>query len=145
MGCHPNFHCPICQRHLGCKSWAGLTSGTECTALLEFTIGDTHKPAKKRNKKFTIKGISSLNEKKSCLFFPDYTVQLRHSQRTHTHPLWTHVRKPYPYEHLRRLSRQILEIDEVTTDASLSTEMSPTTECTMSLNPRIFAPMGSRT
>ena len=32
--------------------------------------------------------------------------------------LWTHVCKPYPYEHLRRLSRQILEIDEVITDAS---------------------------
>jgi len=28
---------------------------------------------------------------------------------------------PYPYEHLRRLSRQILEIDEVTVNVSLST------------------------
>ena len=54
-------------------------------------------------------------------------------------PLWTHVRKPYPYEHLQRSSRQILEIDEVTTCASLSTGTSPTTECTMPLNPRIFA------
>uniref|UniRef100_A0A0E0DLJ7 Uncharacterized protein n=1 Tax=Oryza meridionalis TaxID=40149 RepID=A0A0E0DLJ7_9ORYZ len=30
--------------------------------------------------------------------------------------------QPYPYEHLRRLGRQILEIDEVTACASLSTE-----------------------
>ena len=34
--------------------------------------------------------------------------------------LWTHVRKKsYPYEHFRRLSWQILEIDEVTVCASL--------------------------
>ena len=32
-----------------------------------------------------------------------------------------HVCKPYLYEHLRRLSQQILKIDEVTTGASLST------------------------
>ena len=37
-----------------------------------------------------------------------------HNARTLT-PLWTHVRKPYPYERLRRLSRQILKINEVTT------------------------------
>ena len=29
------------------------------------------------------------------------------THNVHT-PLWTHVRKSYPYEHLRRLSRQIL-------------------------------------
>ncbi len=34
------------------------------------------------------------------------------------------------YEHLRRLRRQILEIDEVATGASLSTGTSPTTEST---------------
>jgi hypothetical protein len=40
---------------------------------------------------------------------------------THAYsPLWTHERKPYPYEHIRRLSQQILEIDEVTTGTSLS-------------------------
>ena len=50
-----------------------------------------------------------------------------------------------PYEHLRRLSRQILEIDEVTIDASLSTKTSPTTECTKPLNFRIFAFMWNRT
>ena len=60
-------------------------------------------------------------------------------------PLWIQVRKLYPYEHLQRLSRQILEIDEVTTGASLSTGTSPTTECTMPLNFRIFAHMESRT
>jgi hypothetical protein len=41
-----------------------------------------------------------------------------------------HTRKLYLYEHLRRLCRQILKIDEVTTGASLSTGTSPTTECT---------------
>ena len=44
----------------------------------------------------------------------------------HAHsPLRTHARKLYPYEHLRRLGRQILEIDEVTTGVSLSTGTSP--------------------
>ena len=41
-----------------------------------------------------------------------------HNARVHS-PLWTHVRKSYPYEHLQRLRRQILKIDEVTTDALL--------------------------
>ena len=80
-----------------------------------------------------------------AFFFWDHTVHIWHSKRTHTHTLWIHVRKPYPYDHLRRLSRQILEIDEVTTGASLSTGTSTTTECTMPLNPRILAPMESRT
>jgi len=39
-----------------------------------------------------------------------------------------HVRKLYPYKHLRWLSWRILEIDEVTIDISLSMEISPTTE-----------------
>ena len=43
--------------------------------------------------------------------------------------LWTHIHKSYLYKHLRRLSRQILKIDEVTTGASPSTGTSPTTEC----------------
>ena len=73
-------------------------------------------------------------------FFLDYTVHT-HDTRTLT-PIWIHVRKLYPYEQLRKLSQQILEINEVT---SLSTGTSPTTECTTPLNPRIFAPAGSRT
>ena len=48
------------------------------------------------------------------------------------------------YEYFRRLRRQILEIDEVTTGASLSTRTSPTTECTTLLNSIIFILMGSR-
>ncbi|TVU39484.1 hypothetical protein EJB05_12906, partial [Eragrostis curvula] len=40
------------------------------------------------------------------------------------------------------LSRQILEIDEVTTGASLSTATSPTAESTKPLNPRKFALTG---
>ena len=59
--------------------------------------------------------------------------------------LWIHICKLYPYEHLWRLSRQILEIKKVTTCTSLSTETSPTTECTTSLNLRLFAHMESRT
>ena len=86
--------------------------------------------------------MMKLNKGKEELFFEitQYNSDT-HNARTLI-PLWTHVRKPYLYEHLRRLSRQILEIDEVTTRASLSTGTSPTTECTMLLNPRIFAPKG---
>ena len=48
--------------------------------------------------------------------------------RTHTHtPMNIHTQTVPPYEYLRKLSRQILEIDEVTTNVSLSTGMSPTT------------------
>ena len=49
-----------------------------------------------------------------------------HNARTLTLS-WTHVRKPYSYEYLRRLSRQILKIDEVIIGASLSREASHTT------------------
>jgi hypothetical protein len=58
---------------------------------------------------------------------------------------WTHARKPYLYEHLRRLRQQILEIDDVTVDASLSTRMASITESTISLNPKIFAATWSQT
>ena len=55
-------------------------------------------------------------------FFLDYTVH--HTLKTHAHlPLWTHVHKSYPYKHLWRLSRQILEIDEVMTCASLESSV----------------------
>ena len=78
------------------------------------------------------------------LIFWYYTVQFIHSQRTHKFtPLWTHIHKLYPYEHLKTLSRQILEINEVTTGASLSTGTSPTTKCTTPLHHRIFAHMGN--
>jgi hypothetical protein len=51
--------------------------------------------------------------------------------RAPTHPYeHMHACKPYPKEYLRRLGRQILKIDEVTTSASLSTGTSPTTEST---------------
>jgi hypothetical protein len=36
--------------------------------------------------------------------------------------------QPYPYEHLQETEPADLEIDEVTTDASQSMGMSPTTE-----------------
>jgi hypothetical protein len=55
------------------------------------------------------------------------------------------ARKPYLYEHLRRLRRQILEIDDVTTGASLSTGMASTTESITPLNPKIFAATWSQT
>jgi hypothetical protein len=81
---------------------------------------------------------------------------------THAHSsLWIHARKPYPYEHLRRLCRQIPKIDEVTTGASLSTGTSPTTESTNAVKsweirshresnpgpkmlPRLLEPLGYR-
>ena len=52
-------------------------------------------------------------------------------------PLWIHVRKPYPYEHLRKTEPADLEIHEVTTGASLSTGTSPTTKSIAPLNPEI--------
>ena len=52
-------------------------------------------------------------------YFFDYTVQLRHSQRMHTHTLMNTRVQILPYEHLRRPSRQILKIDKVITGASL--------------------------
>jgi hypothetical protein len=64
-------------------------------------------------------------------FFLNYTGQRR---RPHTHahwPLWTHVCKLYPYEHLRRTEPADLE---VTTDTSLSTVTSSTTESIAPLN-----------
>ena len=65
---------------------------------------------------------------RNCLCFRlDDTVQLRHLQRMHTSMntrtqilLLGLLRKSYLYEYLWRLSRQIFEIDEVTTGASLS-------------------------
>jgi hypothetical protein len=54
---------------------------------------------------------------------------------THAHStLWTHVRKPYPYEHLQKTILAHLEINEVTTDASLLMGMSPITESITLLN-----------
>ena len=53
----------------------------------------------------------------------------------------------YLYEHLRETepANIILEIDKITTGAPLSTQTSPTTESTNTLlNPRKFAPTGSR-
>jgi hypothetical protein len=62
---------------------------------------------------------------------PDADAQYTHSL------LWTHVRKPYPYEHLRKTVPVHLEIDEVTIGVSQSTETSPTTESITPLNPGI--------
>ena len=53
-----------------------------------------------------------------------------------------HEHKSYSYEHLRTLSRQILEIDKVTICAALSTGTSPTNKSTTPLNSRIFPPTG---
>jgi hypothetical protein len=47
---------------------------------------------------------------------------------THVHsPLLMHARRPYPYEHLQRTEPTDLEVNEVTTGASLLTDTSPTT------------------
>ena len=64
-------------------------------------------------------------------FFSLFLLEL-HSTRqiltTHVHlPLWIYVRKPYPYEHLRKIEPTDHEIYEITTDASLSTETSSIT------------------
>jgi len=48
----------------------------------------------------------------ACLFLVQYNAD---AHNTHLHsPLWIHVRKPYPYEHLRRTGPADLKIPEVT-------------------------------
>jgi len=61
---------------------------------------------------------------------PDFLITQYNSNtnNTSTLTLWTHVRKLYPYEYLRILNRWIIGTDEVTINASLSTETSPTTK-----------------
>jgi hypothetical protein len=57
---------------------------------------------------------------------------------THVHSsLWTHAHIPYPYDHLRITEPTDLEVDEVTTGASLLTGTSPTTERIAPDNSRI--------
>nr|TKW39936.1 hypothetical protein SEVIR_1G212800v2 [Setaria viridis] len=63
-----------CQRHLGCKSWAGLTSGTEYTALLSHN-------SKKRliPKIYWYMVYSSTHSSKpgftlACTYLPDYVI-----------------------------------------------------------------------
>jgi hypothetical protein len=69
------------------------------------------------------------------IFFLRITHYNADVHNTHAHsPLWTHVCKPYPYEHLRRTKPTDLEIHEVTTDALLSMGMLPTTESIAPLN-----------
>jgi hypothetical protein len=47
-------------------------------------------------------------------FFENYTVQRRRPQHARTFNPWTHVRKPYFYEHLGRTEPTDLEIHKVT-------------------------------
>ena len=63
--------------------------------------------------------------KQDVFFFCDYTVQLKHSQCTYTHLYELRNANPTP-KHLRRLSRQILEIDEIATGHLQSTGTSTT-------------------
>ena len=78
--------------------------------------------------RFPLLRFNSVAPKKNEI--TQYNADTHTSMNTHTQTL--------PYEHLRKLNWQIFEIDEVTTNASLSTGTSPTTECTTPLNPRIF-------
>ena len=79
--------------------------------------------------------VIKTNETTRNFFFriTQYNVDA-HNTYAHS-PLWTHVRKSYPYEHLRRTEPADLEIHEVTTYASLSTGTSPTTKSIAPLNP----------
>jgi hypothetical protein len=56
------------------------------------------------------------------LFFDSHSTTQTFTTRTHTHPLWIHVRKPYSYEHRQitpmNTCTQDLEILEVTTTGS---------------------------
>ena len=57
----------------------------------------------------------------------------------------TYENNPYPYEHFLRPSQQILEIDEVTIDVSISIGTRPTTKSGTPLNPKIVAFTRSQT
>jgi hypothetical protein len=71
-------------------------------------------------------------------FFKKKLHSTMHTLTTHAHsPLWIHVRKPYPYKHLRRTEPADHEIHEVTSGASMSTGMSPTTKSITPFNPGI--------
>jgi hypothetical protein len=72
-----------------------------------------------------------------CIFFriTQYNADVHN---THAYsPILIHLCKLYLYKHLRRTEPTNLEIHEVTTDASLSTGTSPTTESIAPLNPEI--------
>jgi len=71
-------------------------------------------------------------------FFLRITQVQTQMLNTHAHStLWTHIRKPYLYEHLQKTVLAHLEIDEVTIGASLSMGTSPTTKRIVPLNPEI--------
>jgi hypothetical protein len=52
-------------------------------------------------------------------------------------PLWTHLHTPTPYEHLWGTGPLDLEVDEVIIEASLLTDMPPTTKRYRHLIPKI--------
>jgi hypothetical protein len=71
------------------------------------------------------------------IFFEN-TVQHRRSHKhTYTHLYERTHAHPYPYEHLRRTEPADLEVDEVTTGASLLTGTSRTTKRIAPDNPGI--------
>ena len=70
---------------------------------------------------------------------------IRYSQRAHTHTPMNTRTQTLPLWASFKTEPANLRDYEVITGASLSTGTSPPTECTTPLNPRIFAPIGSRT
>jgi hypothetical protein len=78
---------------------------------------------------YAVEYISNVYDNINHLLFFRIIQYNADAHNTYAHsPLWTHVRKPYPYEHLRRTEPADLEIHEVTIGASLSTGTLPTTE-----------------
>jgi hypothetical protein len=73
---------------------------------------------------------------KLWFFLEHSTTQMLTNTHVHS-PLWTHARTPYPYEHLWRTEPADLEVDKVTTGASLLTGTPPTTETIAPGNPGI--------
>jgi hypothetical protein len=79
------------------------------------------------------------------LFFSNYTVHRRHSQRTHTHP--------YEYAHANPTPRSIFEDRAGKSSRLTKSPQAPRCrrerrlplKAQMSLNPEKFAPTGSRT
>lgn len=89
---------------------------------------------------FTVLQLITIVSKNNV--FLDYIVQLRHSQRMRTHtPINTCTQTLTLWAYSKTKPANSRD-DEVTTDASLFTGMSPITECTMQLSPKNLLPWG---
>ena len=79
------------------------------------------------------RGYPTVRTTKAFSFFANYSTDADTN-----HP-YKRVHTPYPYKYIRKAEIELsdLEVDEITTDVSLLMGTLPTTERTMTLNPKI--------